>query len=339
MAPALTSDAALTHKGEKIAVSSETSGLENPFTPETETPTCKLKSVRNGRRNTNILNNEKRARRVTKQTVRKEALINGEPKLKSVTANEENILRVSKKMNPNNGSSKKDVTTSGRRTRAKSKNQKEVGKEKAMCGDNAKSVQNSDVIGVTNGNNRLHRKDKSKTPKTETPKSAEPKDMAISHSADNVSDSVEPSDKVTRVETPSLSLEISESVTPQSSEPTSHIESNVQDKCDTMTSRHTMLTRRASRLMSRIRRLQTRQVIVHSRQQIAGFVDQQKRKIEQRVTKQEVPPDSTLDLKDAQNMSTSALVNLVQKWQAQQPVSRRHPKQVLNIIHKFALFC
>ena len=88
--------------------------------------------------------------------------------------------------------------------------------------------------------------------------------------------------------------------------------------------RHSMLTRRAAKLESRIRRLQSKQAVSHARREVRGLVDNQK----QHVVRTEFADDSTLDLKGAQNMSTSALVTLVQKWQAQQPHSRKTSKQV-----------
>ena len=93
--------------------------------------------------------------------------------------------------------------------------------------------------------------------------------------------------------------------------------------------RHSMLTRRAAKLESRIRRLQAKQAVARARSQVHGLVANQK----QRVVLTECPDNSsTLDLKGAQNMSTSALVTLVQKWQSQQPHSRKASKQVMHVL-------
>ena len=71
------------------------------------------------------------------------------------------------------------------------------------------------------------------------------------------------------------------------------------------------LETKAECLYKRLRRLQSRQGISHARGQLSGIVDHQRRHPQSLGRN-----SSSIDIKEAKDLSTSALVNLVQVWQS-----------------------
>ena len=98
------------------------------------------------------------------------------------------------------------------------------------------------------------------------------------------------------------------------------------------TNRNSQLSRRCDRLLLRLRQLQVQQTVTHARNQVSGLIAHHRCQSVNSIVgdvSTKAPPaaegsssQSTLDLKDAQNLSTSALVSLVQRWQAQNSPAR-----------------
>ena len=100
-----------------------------------------------------------------------------------------------------------------------------------------------------------------------------------------------------------------------------------EDATAATVARQKVLQTRADRLLKRLRRLQTRQAVSHTRQQMIGLVDYQRNTLHLQSKKPESEEKSSLlQDKDVKNLSTSALVNLIQSWQSQhaQAAKRQH---------------
>ena len=87
--------------------------------------------------------------------------------------------------------------------------------------------------------------------------------------------------------------------------------------------RQKILETRAGRLMCRLRRLECRQAISHTKQQLAGFVEQQQQ--EMPTCSRPATMDLQTELLHSKSMSTAALVELVHKMQSSQTSLHQHP--------------
>jgi KAT8 regulatory NSL complex subunit 1 len=91
-----------------------------------------------------------------------------------------------------------------------------------------------------------------------------------------------------------------------------------------------VLETRQERLLKRLRRLESRQAISHVKQQMSGFVMTTQQSLQ--ATRQDFK-NELLHGHDVKNLSTAALVNLVQKLQASQSKRSRHDSEAKDQLH------